>query len=793
MAVGLLTMRVRIVHEYVVSDWFPTPWPQDGQAIYPDPTVRALPAFHPTRYWVMPVDYTKEQCLALGYTERHCKRDRWAPYPGPVRMELWGSAGGMLAQEAAREVPREGRFRWDTELLLVIGDSEDGDRSDGSSDVEGEGPAGAGHSGSGLGGEEVTHMMPGDTGAYDGDENAGEFGAPEGFTRNRGESIRYDERPGEDGSVGHPESTVARPNATTVRYPADTPLGSDTPPYPGAELGHGIQPVEGDEFGMTLDEVMKVDDFRFQLKFTRQPDVKVAEGEWAWGCNSDKHVSRFVRLYRFEVWRRGLVEVRLASGGVSSSVHLREGYARSGAAVGSDSGAGVLEFEAELEKGIYTIRVESSTPDVVGGLVPSVSAVAAVAPLMEDDEAIVTVPVMLEDYFARFYRFAITEPSLVTAVLDSGPVVSYLYLRRGAGNTTGTAMEEDGGTGRSRVSAVLPIGSYTLEVVSDIAEQVGEFELTVSGLSKGTAVGADENVPECHEDLTYSGVMWRAFSYEGWYSALETLSVTPWMDWEYKMDDVRYPFQELVNRPPDMRIDPPDDEIAMITVDLEDWQETYGGKSGPGGLPTGSENAGGVYVFQLAYMDVSSGEPLEWTDGRFHFVGYRELPGHQPVDWNVDAVALTGHEAATAVPTPRGGLSRLSAPRITGLQGYGTAGKVWVSVSWSGTGTLQYRNWSYYGGRTDGFRDVRRGADDDQNTVDYEWHDATLIGGVIKLFVPFVDNIWAFELRAFGERDVVIDGERVTVDISSPGSNVEQIAVWGPGHPGHIPVADPDG
>lgn len=800
------------VHEHVVSEWFPTPWPDDGGVAYPDPAVPAVGGFAPTRFWQESVEYTQEDCEEGGYTERQCKRDKWVPYPGPVRMEFWGRATGMPGDLVATRTPSEGRFRWDSQLLLVMRDSGDGDRSVGRSTEEGRGPAGVGHAGPGLGGEEVTHMMPGDTGGFGSGDNSGDFGSPAGFEVTLGTTV--DATP----QVGLPAVTVPAPNPTTVRYPEGTPLTPDQPPYPGAELAHGLQPVEGDPYGMELLEVMKVDDFRFQLKFIKQRHEKVAEGEWAWGCNSEDYLNPYVRFYRFEVWEPGKMKVELSSGRFNSNLYLREGLARSGPFVGSDSGTGDLEIEAELEEGEYTVAVEilgprevelgGVPPDVVGGLSLVVSAVTE--GVDEEDVAFATSAVAVEDHYSRFYRFAITEDSVVTATLDSGGIGSHLFLRRGLARS-GEPLE-DTGYGYRSFSGELEAGTYTFEVVADIAEDVGEFSLTVSGLGYGTAVGADEDVGPCEEDLTFSGYMYRAFPYDGWYSALETLSVTPWKDWEYEMDDLRYPFRPLRDAPPEVRVewldpededyDPADYEVAMVTVELEDWQKTYGGRGGETGHEAGWENTGGVFVFQLAYSDVRSREPLQWTDGLFHFAGYRELPGHSPMDWSltrdgpanlsVDGITRTEHDGATPMPALKYNAARPGAPRITRLEQYGVNGDVGVFVS-PGSGRYEYRLWPYYGGRAEDFDDSRFLAEGERDDVDYEWKGVEVEGGKFKVRVPFTKTVWAFETRVVAEVTGVDDeGVSHTFWARSPGSNVEQIAVWGD-LDGFIPTPDPDG
>ena len=240
------------------------------------------------------------------------------------------------------------------------------------------------------------------------------------------------------------------------------------------------------------------------------------------------------------------------------------------------------------------------------------------------------------------------------------------------------------------------------------------------------------------------------------------------------LGNLQYPVRGLV-------LNPPTDVVGLVIVHLEDWQEKDGG-AGP---------ASGLYAFQLAYLDVVTGGPVHWSNVGFHAVGYEQSPVVSPINWTADYQNEVYHHQATPMPTPEFGVSRPSAPVILKLEQYGVEGWVGVFVGSPAVGRFEYRMWTYHGGR-----------ELDGNVPWVEMDLGAGDGGTFQVRVPVVEDedgveqpmtglVWAFEVRqvvltAAYENGVFLRWE----DVTSMGSNVETILVWGD-RPGFIPTPWP--
>ena len=86
--------------------------------------------------------------------------------------------------------------------------------------------------------------------------------------------------------------------------------------------------------------------------------------------------------------------------------------------------------------------------------------------------------------FARFYSFTLAQASDVRVDLRSD-VDAYLYVRRGDGVRSGSALfyDDDGGQGRnSLIDERFAAGAYTIEATTYSPRRAGSFSLDVSGL-----------------------------------------------------------------------------------------------------------------------------------------------------------------------------------------------------------------------------------------------------------------------------------------------------------------------
>lgn len=683
------------IHERVQGEWFVTPVPE---AEYPDPTVPAVGGYAPTRIPQTPRPYTTAECMAKGFTYEHCRPKKWVVYPGPVRIEMWGRATGLTTERLAQLLPDEGRFRWDPELLLAMGDSELGDLENTEGD-EGLLPGGFGHMGPGLGGDEVTGIVPGDTGALEG---------PSEFQRHSTPAAGQVTLPTYQipavGQVGVPGFTMEPPGEENIGY---NPL----PPYPVEDFEAGLFPIEGDPLGPDLLRVTKIDETRFELQFDRYPDAREVPGRWLSECESRVRPGSHARYYSFGLAEESTVSVSVSSNGIDTHLYLRRGGARSGSGLHHQRGTGSVSISERLAPGTYTIEVTTHEPEVIrdftlnirglsdGAAPPGGSVDPPCSEALTTDGTVVyrafpyegwqdalddlegeqewnfsgrwaqgcksyervdtsepEDPADLEVTYARFYAFGLAKESTVTITVEPGGVDAWLYLRSSA-LRTGPGLHEKRGTGTLTISENLPPGTYTLEVTTHEPEVTGSFTVNITGLSDGAEPPVVSREDSCVESFGKDD-QWQAHF------------------WDYALDDLRFPFQDpfqyqlqdsnsaldlsssslpepqLITQPPphpvlrlDTVTDRDLDELSMVAVDTEQWQRTYGKadatwRAKHGLAAADLSRASGVFVFQMAYVDKEEQpwEAVHWSNGIVAYVGYRSLPESASLDWEVKAV-----------------------------------------------------------------------------------------------------------------------------------------------------------
>ena len=104
---------------------------------------------------------------------------------------------------------------------------------------------------------------------------------------------------------------------------------------------------------------------------------------------------------------------------------------------------------------------------------------------------------------ARYYRFTLDASSEITVTLESGAANTYLYLRQGVARS-GKALDENDdyeGIAKSKITATLTAGSYTIEATTYGAGETGAFILTVSGLVETTGTPTTPPDP-CGESIS---------------------------------------------------------------------------------------------------------------------------------------------------------------------------------------------------------------------------------------------------------------------------------------------------
>ena len=88
---------------------------------------------------------------------------------------------------------------------------------------------------------------------------------------------------------------------------------------------------------------------------------------------------------------------------------------------------------------------------------------------------------------ARYYQFTLAESANITVLLESDDAETVLYLREGAGVTSGATTPGGFNEGnpsnyhRAIIEESLEAGTYTIEATTYAAGETGAFSLTVSG------------------------------------------------------------------------------------------------------------------------------------------------------------------------------------------------------------------------------------------------------------------------------------------------------------------------
>ena len=235
-------------------------------------------------------------------------------------------------------------------------------------------------------------------------------------------------------------------------------------------------------------------------------DGSPVSGSWGADCESAVRDGRYARYYQFTLTEGADITVRLQSDDAETVLYLREGAgATSGDHIGFNEGESPDYKRAVIERnlGAGTYTVEATTYDAgetgsftltvsgaggTGGPAPSGCEAAGIAadgsPVSgswgADCESAVR-----DGRYARYYQFTLTEGADITVRLQSDDAETVLYLREGAGATSGDHIGFNEGESpdykRAVIERNLGAGTYTVEATTYDAGETGSFTLTVSG------------------------------------------------------------------------------------------------------------------------------------------------------------------------------------------------------------------------------------------------------------------------------------------------------------------------
>ena len=248
-------------------------------------------------------------------------------------------------------------------------------------------------------------------------------------------------------------------------------------------------------------------------------DGSGATGTWGADCESGVREGRYARYYQFTLSESADVAVVLESDDAETVLYLREGAgATSGGHIGFNEGEPEHDYrrasiEETLDAGTYTVEATTYAVGETGSFTLTVSGAGetngAPAPSgceaaeIEADGSGATgtwgadcESGVREGRYARYYQFTLSESADVTVVLESDDAETVLYLREGAGATSGGHIgfnegESEHDYRRASIEETLDAGTYTVEATTYAAGETGSFTLTVSGAGAAGGVPVD--------------------------------------------------------------------------------------------------------------------------------------------------------------------------------------------------------------------------------------------------------------------------------------------------------------
>ena len=236
-------------------------------------------------------------------------------------------------------------------------------------------------------------------------------------------------------------------------------------------------------------------------------DGSPVSGSWGADCQSEETAGRNARYYKFSLDEDAEVTIKLKADAAEPVLHLREGESKAGTEIAGhegfqDEGHRRAEIVADLEAGkTYTIEARTYTEGYEGPFTLTVSVPGGPGPVGCGAVAVSAdgSPVAgswggdcesteREERQARYYQFTLAESADITVLLESDDAETVLYLREGAGNTSGATIpggfnegESEYNYRRASIEQTLAAGTYTIEATTYAAGETGAFSLTVSG------------------------------------------------------------------------------------------------------------------------------------------------------------------------------------------------------------------------------------------------------------------------------------------------------------------------
>ena len=241
-------------------------------------------------------------------------------------------------------------------------------------------------------------------------------------------------------------------------------------------------------------------------------DGSTASGAWAADCESAERDGRYARYYQFTLTDSANVSVVLESAAAETVLYLREGAGTTfGTHIGFNEGEPDYNYhraviEQTLGAGTYTIEATTYSASETGNFTLTVSGAGGtggpgpggcdVVEIAADGSAVSGAwaadcgSQTRAGRYARYYQFTLAENANMSVVLKSAAVETVLYLREGAGVTSGEHIgfnegEADYNYRRAVIEQTLRAGTYTIEATTYSADETGSFTLSVSGAGGG--------------------------------------------------------------------------------------------------------------------------------------------------------------------------------------------------------------------------------------------------------------------------------------------------------------------
>ena len=234
-------------------------------------------------------------------------------------------------------------------------------------------------------------------------------------------------------------------------------------------------------------------------------DGSPVAGSWGADCESTARTGSYARYYQFTLTQSADVTVELESPDAETVLYLRDGAAAtSGAHIGFNDGLptnyrrAVVE-EKNLAAGTYTVEATTYAAGETGSFTLTVSGAGgaggpdpggcAVADIAADGSPVAgswgadCESTARTGSYARYYQFTLTQSADITVELESDDAETVLYLREGAGATSGGHVAHNEGDPndyhRASIEETLTSGTYTIEATTYAAGETGAFTLTV--------------------------------------------------------------------------------------------------------------------------------------------------------------------------------------------------------------------------------------------------------------------------------------------------------------------------